>query len=134
MRRAHQGVGRVLALLLVLASAAAAQAPPRLKLAQDLARAHSVWQPGRDWLEQHRAKADKLVVPVLNRCVPDDPDGELTAFTVYLRLSKTGEIREIVADIDDQLGRCMTTGAREVRLPAPPREDFWIQLNLAATL
>jgi hypothetical protein len=76
----------------------------------------------------------QLVIPVLNRCLPQAPEDELTAFATYLRLSQQGRILEVVTDLDAALGRCMTNEAREVQLPEPPREDFWIRLNLAAGL
>jgi hypothetical protein len=120
--------------LAMLASVAVAEQPTRVKLAQDLARAHAAWPQGRDWLTENRSKTGQLVIPVLNRCVPDSPDGELTAFSVYLRLSQKGKILEVVTDIDAELGRCMTRESREVQLPEAPREDFWIQVNLAAPL
>jgi len=66
--------------LAMLASVAVAEQPTRVKLAQDLARAHAAWPQGRDWLTENRSKTGQLVIPVLNRCVPDSPDGELTAF------------------------------------------------------
>ena len=132
MRRAlREGV---LLGLPMLASVAVAEPPTRVKLAQDLARAHAAWPQGRDWLTENRSKTGQLVIPVLNRCVPDSPDGELTAFSVYLRLSQKGKILEVVTDIDAELGRCMTRESREVQLPEAPREDFWIQVNLAAPL
>ena len=120
--------------LAMLASVAVAEQPTRVKLAQDLARAHAAWPQGRDWLTENRSKTGQLVITVLNRCVPDSPDGELTAFSVYLRLSQKGKILEVVTDIDAELGRCMTRESREVQLPEAPREDFWIQVNLAAPL
>jgi hypothetical protein len=120
--------------LATLASVAVAEPPTRVKLAQDLARAHAAWPPGRDWLAENASKAGQLVIPVLNRCVPDSPEGELTAFSIYLRLSQKGKVLEVVTDIDAELGRCMTRESREIQLPEAPREDFWIQLNLAAPL
>jgi hypothetical protein len=120
--------------LALVASVAVAEPPTRVKLAQDLARAHAAWPQGRDWLTANLSKTGQLVIPVLNRCVPDSPDGELTAFSVYLRLSQKGRILEVVTDIDPELGRCMTRESREVQLPEAPREDFWIQVNLAAPL
>ena len=74
------------------------------------------------------------MIPVLNRCLPKSPEDELTAFSIYLRLSQKGRILEVVTDLDAALGRCMTNEAREVQLPEAPREDFWIQVNLAAGL
>jgi hypothetical protein len=44
------------------------------------------------------------------------------------------KVLEIVTELDAELGRCMTKEARDVQLPAAPREDFWIQVNLAAML
>jgi hypothetical protein len=135
MKRAlRRGVLSGLAGLAMLASAVEAEPPTRLKLAQDLARAHAAWPPGREWLRENLSRTGQLVIPVLNRCVPDSPDGELTAFSVYLRLSQKGKILEVVTDIDAELGRCMTRQSREVRLPEAPREDLWIQVNLAAPL
>jgi hypothetical protein len=135
MRRAlGRGALWGLPVLAILASAAVAEPPERVKLAQDVARAHAAWPPGRDWLARNLSKAGQLVIPVLNRCVPDSPDGELTAFSIYMRLSQTGKILEVVTDVDVELGLCMTKEGRQVQLPRSPREDFWIQLNLAATL
>jgi hypothetical protein len=133
MRRAlRQGV--LLGVSVLAASVGAAAPPTRLKQAHDLALAHAAWPPGRSWLAVNKAKAGELVIPVLNRCLPESPDDELTAFSVYLRLSQKGKILEVVTDIDAALGRCMTSEAREVQLPDAPREDFWIQVNLAAGL
>ena len=135
MRRAlGRGVLWGLPVLAMLASVAVAEPPERVKLAQDVARAHAAWPPGRDWLAQNLSRTGQLVIPVLNRCVPDSPDGELTAFSIYMRLSRTGKILEVVTDVDEGLGLCMTKEGRQVQLPRSPREDFWIQLNLAATL
>jgi hypothetical protein len=121
-------------LALLATMAAAAEPPSRLKLAEELARAHAASPQGRDWLQQNASKAGQLMIPVLNKCVEDAPDGELTPFSVYLRLSQKGRIQEIVTELDAELGRCMTKESREVQLPAAPREDFWFQLNLAAML
>jgi len=135
MKRALRGrVLSGLAVLAMLATAGRAEPPARLKLAQDLARAHAAWPPGRAWLDQNLSKASQRLIPVLNRCVPDVEDGELTAFSVYLRLSQKGKILEVVADVDAELGRCMTRESAAVPLAEAPREDFWIQVNLAAML
>jgi hypothetical protein len=119
----------------VLAAAVALAAPPtRPKTAHDLSIAHAAWPQGRSWLDANKAKAGQLVIPVLNRCLPDPPGEELTAFSLYLRLSRQGKILEVVTDIDAELGRCMTGEARQIQLPDAPREDFWIQVNVAAGL
>jgi hypothetical protein len=74
------------------------------------------------------------VIPILRRCLPESPEDEVTAFSIYLRLSQKGKVLEVVTDIDAALGRCMTNEAPEVQLPKAPREDFWIQVNVAAGL
>jgi hypothetical protein len=133
MRRApRQRV--LLGVSVLVASVVVAEPPTRLKTAHDLAVAHAAWPQGRSWLDANKAKAGQLLIPILNRCVPASPENELTAFSVYLRLSQKGKILEIVTDLDAALGRCMTNGAREVQLPEAPREDFWVQVNLAAEL
>lgn len=136
MRRTlRHGVLTVVSVLAVLGSVSVAEPPVRLKVAQDLARAHAAWPKGRDWLTKNRSKAGQLMIPVLNRCLPGPSDDEeVTAFSIYVRLSQKGTSLEVVADISAELGSCMTREAREVQLPEAPREDFWIQLNLAAGL
>jgi hypothetical protein len=116
----------------LLPSVAAQELPARVKLAQDLARAHATWAPGKQWLALNHGRAAQLMVPVLQKCVEEVQDGELTSFSTYLRLSQKGKVLEIVTELDDELGRCMTKEG--VQLPAAPREDFWIQVNLAAML
>ena len=133
MRRALRQ-GALLGLSILAASVAVAEPPTRLKQAHDLALAHAAWPQGRSWLAVNKAKAGQLLIPVMNRCLPESPDDELTAFSIYLRLSQKGRILEVVTDLDAALGRCMTTEAREVQFPEAPREDFWIQVNLAAGL
>jgi len=131
-RAAPRGVLAGLSALAMLASVAAAAPPTQLKTAQDLARAHAAWPPGHEWLTQNLSRTGPLLIPVLNRCLPESGDDEVTPFSVYVRLSQKGKVLEVVTDISAELGRCMTQGAREVQLPEAPREDFWIQLNLAA--
>jgi hypothetical protein len=133
MRRAlRQGV--LVGASVFAASGAGAAPPTPLKTAHDLAVAHAAWPQGRSWIEANKAGAGQLVIPVLNRCLPKSPEDELTAFSIYLRLSQKGRILEVVTDLDAALGRCMTHEAREIQLPEAPREDFWIQVNLAAGL
>jgi hypothetical protein len=123
------------AFLFSLAVSSAAQPPPdRLKLAEDLARAHSVLPQGREWLNRHRTTAGKLMIPILQRCVEEPGEPELMAFSLFVRLSQKGKVLEVVTDLDAALGRCMTREAKDVKLPDTPREGFWIQLNLAAPL
>ena len=110
------------------------QPSARLKLAQDLARAHAASAAGKDWLAKNHAKAGELMIPVLQKCVEDSDEGELTSFSTYLRLSQKGKVLEIVTEIDAELDRCMSREAKDVQLPPAPREDFWIQVNLATML
>jgi hypothetical protein len=117
-----------------LASAQEEPLLPRVKLAQDLSRAHAASAAGKEWLARNHAKAAQRMVPVLQRCVEDVEDGELMSFSTYLRLSQKGKVLEIVTELDPQLGRCMTDEAKGVQLPQAPREDFWFQVNLAAIL
>jgi hypothetical protein len=118
----------------LLAPAGSAEPSGRLKIAQDLARAHAASATGKAWLARNHARAGELMIPVLQKCVEDSDEGELTSFSTYLRLSQKGKVLEIVTEIDAELDRCMTGGAKDVQLPPAPREDFWIQVNLATML
>jgi len=51
-----------------------------------------------------------------------------------VRLSKAGRAHEIVTELDAELGSCMTTAARDLPFPEAPRDDYWIQVNMAAPL
>ena len=74
------------------------------------------------------------MILVLNRCLPE-PAGDIpTGFSVYVRLSQLGRVREVVTELDVSLGNCMTAAAREMPFPEAPRDDFWIEVNMAAPL
>ena len=106
----------------------------RVKKAQDAARANAASPEGREWIKASSPAAGRLMIPVLNRCLPDPPGDIPTVFEVYVRLSRAGRVREIVTELDAALGKCMTTAAREMPFPEAPREDYWIQVNMAAPL
>ena len=106
----------------------------RVKKAQDAARTNAVSPQGREWLQRHSSATGRLMIPVLNRCLPE-PAGDIpTVFAVYVRLSQTGGVREVVTDLDASLGKCMSAAVREMPFPEAPRDDYWIQVNMAAPL
>lgn len=106
----------------------------RVKKAQEAVRANLASPEGREWMQHNLFATDRLMILLLNRCLPE-PDGDIpTAFSVYLRLSKTGRAREIVTELDAPLGKCMTAAARELPFPEAPRDDYWIKVNMAAPL
>jgi hypothetical protein len=106
----------------------------RVKKAQDAARANAASPQGREWMQRNSSATDRLMIPLLNQCLPDPPGDIPTVFSVYVRLSPAGRAREVVTELDASLGKCMTAGAREMKFPEAPREDYWIQVNMAAPL
>ena len=125
----------VLALALVGAPGAltAEDYSKRLETARWAAGLNATSESGREWMARHREAIGRQLIPVLNGCLPDAGD-ELTAFSVFVRLSRKGRALEVLADVDESLGACMTAGGRELQLPEPPRNDYWVQVNLAASL
>ena len=106
----------------------------RVKKAQDAARANAASPQGCEWAKSHSSATGRLLIPVLNRCLPE-PAGDIpTVFSVYVRLSQAGRVREVVTDLDAALGKCMSDAAREMPFPGAPRDDYWIQVNMAAPL
>jgi hypothetical protein len=127
-------------ILCVCALLAAGQAPAqtdlaaRVKKAQEAARANAASPEGHEWMQRHSAATGRLLIPVLNRCLPE-PAGDIpTAFPVYVRLSPEGHAREVVTELDAALGKCMSAAAREMPFPEAPRDDYWVQVNMAAPL
>jgi hypothetical protein len=106
----------------------------RVKKAHEAARANAASPEGREWKQRNSFATDRLMILVLNRCLPDPPGDTPTAFSVYVRLSKAGRVQEIVTELDAALGKCMTTAARDLPFPEAPRDDYWIQVNMAAPL
>jgi hypothetical protein len=120
--------------LLVAAGALAAEVPtPGVTRARTAARANAASTQGREWMRLHKTAVGSQLIPVLNGCLPDNGD-EVTAFSVYVRLTQKGRVLEVVTDLDAALGTCMTAAAKELQLPQAPRDDYWIQLNLATEL
>jgi hypothetical protein len=128
--------GVVLGFALLAAGQALAQEDlaARVKKAQDAARANAASPQGREWMQRNSSATDRLMIPLLNQCLPDPPGDIPTVFSVYVRLSPAGRAREVVTELDASLGKCMTAGAREMKFPEAPREDYWIQVNMAAPL
>src|SRR5574342_321118 len=85
-----------------------------VKKAQEAARANAASPEGREWMQRHSFATDRLMILVLNRCLPDPPGDIPTAFSVYVRLSQVGRVHEIVTELDASLGKCMTTAARDL--------------------
>jgi len=129
--------GGFIALALVTAGLVFAQDDhaARVSKAREAARANAESREGREWLKNSLFATDRLMILVLNRCLPEDPADEVpTPFAVFLRLSRAGRSQEIVTELDEALGKCMTDAARELPFPEPPRDDYWVQLNMAAPL
>jgi hypothetical protein len=106
----------------------------RVKKAQEAARANAASPAGSEWKKQNSYAIDRLMILVLNRCLPD-PSGDIpSAFPVYIRLSQAGHAGEILTELDASLGKCMSTVAKDLPFPEAPRDDYWIQVNLAAPL
>lgn len=131
--RSTRWIAPAFTLLAAGSALAVEQKGTRVETARWAAGLNARSQAGREWMSQNSATMARLLVPVLNKCLPDTGD-ELTAFSLYVRLSRKGRVQEVITDLDVSLGRCMTSGAGEVRLPDAPRDDYWIQINLAASL
>ncbi len=118
----------------LLASGVLAEEPAtRLETAQWAADLNAKSPGGREWMDRNGATVGRLLMPILDRCVPEDAE-EVTAFSLWVRLSRKGRIREVLTDVDAALGPCLTSNSRELQAPEPPRDDYWIRLNLAAPL
>jgi len=126
----------VLGLGLWTASVALARgdAEDRIKKAREAARANAESPEGQIWKRDNSFATDRLMMLVLNRCLPDDPGDIPTAFPVYVRLSRAGGAKEILTELDPTLEKCMTDVARDLPFPEAPRDDYWIHLNMAAPL
>lgn len=134
-RMIHLSIVAGLALLAAGAAAPAAEKPAatRLLQARTAARGNAATPEGKDWLKSHANAVGAAMIPILNTCLADDGE-ELTAFSIFVRLTKEGRVAEVVTELDASLGTCMTAGAQATQLPSPPRDDYWMQLNLAADL
>lgn len=106
----------------------------RVKKAGEAARANSASAEGREWMRANSVAIDRLMILALNRCLPDPPGDIPTAFSVYVRLSRAGRVDEVVTELDASLGSCMTSRAGDLPFPEAPRNDYWIQVNMAADL
>ena len=106
----------------------------RVKKAQSAAQTNAGSPQGRQWMQRNSSSAGRLMIPVLNQCLPEPAGDNPTAFSVYVRLSRAGRVREILTELDASLGTCMTAAAREMPFPEAPRDDYWIQVNMAAPL
>ena len=86
------GIGRVVLVGVVLLAAGPVLAQEdlaaRVKKAQDAARANAATPQGREWKKRNSPAAGRLMIPVLNQCLPDPPGDIPTVFSVFVRLSR----------------------------------------------
>ena len=133
-RGLRRGVTFGFAFLVACQASAQEDLDARVEKAQQAARANAASAEGRAWLERHSTAAGRLMIPVLNQCLPDPPGDIPTVFSVFVRLSQKGEASQVVTELDAALGTCMTAAARKMPFPEAPRDDYWIQVNMAAPL
>jgi hypothetical protein len=129
----HWGVVAAMTCLAGSGALEAQDKSTRVETARWAADLNAKSQAGREWKARNETTVGKRITPVLNGCLPEEGD-EITAFSVFLRLSRKGRVLEILTDLDPALGECMTIAARELQLPEAPRDDYWVQVNLAAGL
>jgi hypothetical protein len=132
--KVRRAAALAVAVLAAADSALAQDLAARVKSADAAAKANEATPEGRAWKKSHLHAIDRLMILYLNRCLPEPPGDIPTLFSVYVRLGKDGKAREIVTELDDGVGKCMTTAAREAPFPEPPRDDYWVQVNMAAPL
>jgi hypothetical protein len=121
--------------MLVAGPGLAAENPAEVvKTAERAAKINATSAQGREWKRRNSSTLDKVMMPLLNQCLPQENDDIPTVFSVYVRLSSKGRALEIVTDLDATLGQCMSAGARETAFPVPPHDDYWVQVNMAASL
>ena len=94
-----QGISRratILGLIFFAApgAIAGAEKATRLETARWASGLNAKSAAGREWIERTQPVIDKLITPVLGQCLPDDGE-ELTAFSIFMRLSREGHIREV---------------------------------------
>jgi len=132
--RGYRGVTLGVALLAASQAFAQDDFAARVKKAREAARANAASPEGREWKRDSSFATNRLLTLVLNRCLPE-PEGDLpTPFSLYLRFSKADGVREIITDLDPSLEECLTTAARDLPFPEAPRDDYWVQVNMAAPL
>jgi hypothetical protein len=122
------------ALLATVQASAQEDVADRLKEAHEAARANAATPEGREWKRDNSFATNRLLSLTLNRCLPDTPGDIPTPFSLYLRFSKAGSVQEIITDLDPSLDKCMTTVAGDLPFPEAPRDDYWVQVNMAASL
>jgi len=132
--RGYRGVAFGFALFAASQAFAQEDVAPQVKEAHEAARANAATPEGREWKRDNSFATNRLLTLALNRCLPDPPGDIPTPFSLYLRFSKAGGVREIITDLDPWLGECMTTEARDLPFPGAPRDDYWVQVNMAAPL
>ncbi len=123
------------ALLMLAATVAFAAAAPddssaRLEFARKAAQANASTSDGRAWQRANSAAFGPALSPLVAKCISASDAGPRPSFVAYLRLSKAGRVLEVVPDGKGSFAECVSKGLTSVGLPAAPRDDYWIRLQL----
>ncbi len=102
----------------------------RLEFARKAAQANASTRDGRAWQRSNSAAFGPALSPLVAKCISASNSGPRPFFVAYLRLSKAGRVLEVVPDGNGPFAECMSKGLTSVGLPAAPRDDYWIRLQL----
>lgn len=103
-----------------------------LEAARKAVRKAKSTSEGRAWERKHSPWLGPAITPTMKRCIKEAPEGRTDEFTIYLRLSSTGNVVESLVEPDTQYTQCFRDGVSQLTYPEVPRNDFWFEIAMHA--
>jgi hypothetical protein len=69
----------------------------------------------------------------MQRCFPANAPAAEPRFTLVFRVRADGGIEDLMRRPENDDSACVVDGIKSVRLPNPPRPDWWILLEMKVT-
>jgi hypothetical protein len=87
--------------------------------------------------QEYQSPLYQVFGPVLQqtmqRCFPADSSTTEPQFTLVFRVRRDGGIGDLMGRPESNALACVVDGIASVRLPTPPRPDWWILLEMKVT-
>jgi hypothetical protein len=97
------------------------------------ARANEASAEGRVYAGAYTQQLGPVLQRAMQECFPASVPAAGTNFTVVFAVRENGTPAQLMVRPESTSAACVLRGIETAQLPAPPRPDWWVFLNMAIT-
>ncbi len=127
-----KSIARMVALVACVFALSLSQAQTkadRLKAARAAVEASMKTPAGKVYFGKLGDVFQKQYSPSMSACIKA-AGGYAGRFDVFLLLTKTGKVKEALANPEDKVSLCLRDALVKGSFPAPPQDAYWVQIPM----